>query len=802
MEIGGSMEKRSLLGTWFVFALLCFVLAAGALFWNTQGRQAYADGQWQVIGGQAGTAGEDIARVTGTGFSLKSDFTVSLSEGVTLQMECPDVTGSLSVLFYRDADASIQIGFDSLTHMTNVMRNDVLFDKNVWDTIAFAGEKRLNIFTRGTEVILSVNGEFAIPFENTDALDDVYIEIVADFAEESEFVLRAMNVSEKRDFPSSDHYFAIGGSTVTKNEDGTASFALNDKRLADIPSDVYEKVGRERIISNFQFDVNKPFIFYASMDWGSGNANWWGVEFSDHMTSELDLREQSQFGTAVAFLQFKSGLFFGYPASQNNAPPTHTTEYENTSQLDKYEITIGETNTQVTFNNYTTIWTDAVKKSDFSDGKAYLNFQVCMFSGEKEQPVFTIGENLAQLTFFDEDKIHTEYIRKGTPIELWTPQGKHGYDFKGWFTDPVGGTQYVGGEPLMQDTYLHARYELSCYTLEYELNGGSFSGEYPQTYTIFSEEILLPTPVLDGYDFIGWYTTADFSGDIVLKIEKGSTGNRKFYAKFTNGIFEIVFDAMGGEKLENEEYDSASGVQTLPVPVYTGYDFGGWFDSRSFDGEAILSLPAGIGENIYLYAKWDPHVYEIEYICNGGSIEGEYLSEYTILSQTFYLPQPTKQESTFCGWYLQEDFAGSAVEYIEMGSHDITKLYAKWEVKPYQIVYYLDGGKNDPQNEASYLPGEERVITLLDPQKVGYEFGGWSDNSVFDGERITKIDTSESQDFHLYAKWISDYGREESVPEEENDGTPWIIAGVSAAAAVIAAAVVVVLIRRRGKKRS
>jgi uncharacterized repeat protein (TIGR02543 family) len=38
---------------------------------------------------------------------------------------------------------------------------------------------------------------------------------------------------------------------------------------------------------------------------------------------------------------------------------------------------------------------------------------------------------------------------------------------------------------------------------------------------------------MTGYDFGGWYDNADFTGEAITKIAKGSTGNKEFYAKWT-----------------------------------------------------------------------------------------------------------------------------------------------------------------------------------------------------------------------------------------------------------------------------
>jgi len=43
----------------------------------------------------------------------------------------------------------------------------------------------------------------------------------------------------------------------------------------------------------------------------------------------------------------------------------------------------------------------------------------------------------------------------------------------------------------------------------------------------------LPTATKEGYTFDGWYANAELTGDVVTAIGTSATGNKTFYAKFT-----------------------------------------------------------------------------------------------------------------------------------------------------------------------------------------------------------------------------------------------------------------------------
>ena len=75
------------------------------------------------------------------------------------------------------------------------------------------------------------------------------------------------------------------------------------------------------------------------------------------------------------------------------------------------------------------------------------------------------------------------------------------------------------------------------YTITYERNGGTCSEPMVSTYSARSDAITLPVPVKTGYVFAGWYEDSEFSGTPVTEITKGSTGDKTFYACFTDSIY-------------------------------------------------------------------------------------------------------------------------------------------------------------------------------------------------------------------------------------------------------------------------
>lgn len=77
----------------------------------------------------------------------------------------------------------------------------------------------------------------------------------------------------------------------------------------------------------------------------------------------------------------------------------------------------------------------------------------------------------------------------------------------------------------------------NTYSIDYNLNEGDWSSgtyDYPSRYSPNTSE-KLPTGEnmrKMGYSFAGWYTDKDFYGEPVTEIPIGSTGDKKFYAKW------------------------------------------------------------------------------------------------------------------------------------------------------------------------------------------------------------------------------------------------------------------------------
>lgn len=91
---------------------------------------------------------------------------------------------------------------------------------------------------------------------------------------------------------------------------------------------------------------------------------------------------------------------------------------------------------------------------------------------------------------------------------------------------------------VVEDSTLVLRlyYDREAYNISYVLNGGRATGTLRKTY-IYEREIYLSRKVeKTGYEFAGWYDNSNFDGDAILKIERGETRDKVFYAKWIQKV--------------------------------------------------------------------------------------------------------------------------------------------------------------------------------------------------------------------------------------------------------------------------
>ena len=168
---------------------------------------------------------------------------------------------------------------------------------------------------------------------------------------------------------------------------------------------------------------------------------------------------------------------------------------------------------------------------------------------------------------------------------------------------------------------------LTRYTITYHLNDGTNDSGNPANYTVETETITLKAATKTGYSFMGWYEKADFSGEKVTEITKGSSGNKELWAKFLEN-YAITYNLNGGSHSGNPaSYTVETEMITLKDAERTGYTFVGWYDNAACSGSPVTHIGKGSTGNKTFWAKWEIKKYGVIFSVEGTPVNGTIKAE-------------------------------------------------------------------------------------------------------------------------------------------------------------------------------
>lgn len=195
------------------------------------------------------------------------------------------------------------------------------------------------------------------------------------------------------------------------------------------------------------------------------------------------------------------------------------------------------------------------KQWHFDDNNGDNNYNDGNDDNDVDMPTYT-QHTLTYDLDYDGITITAQQVVKGETVNLITPE-RNGYNFLGWYY--YGSKIDSGVWEYDCDVTLTARWEAINYTITYNTADGIMPEYYWDSFTILSDlPYTLPTPIKQGFNFLGWYETSDFSGEPITEIPKNSLKNYVLYAKYTDEQlleFELSFD---------ETYYSVVGYKDSP----------------------------------------------------------------------------------------------------------------------------------------------------------------------------------------------------------------------------------------------
>ena len=329
----------------------------------------------------------------------------------------------------------------------------------------------------------------------------------------------------------------------------------------------------------------------------------------------------------------------------------------------------------------------------------------------------------------------------GQEFTLPVPE-KVGYAFGGWYDTATQTLFSAGTCNLSSDAALYAHWKLVDYTITYNLNGGTNPETNPDTYT-YNQEVVLSAPAKVGYTFLGWTFDGQTEPVKEVTIALNSTGDKVYTANWSKDALTVTFDPNGGTIEEASLPVSYGDAWTLPVPLWDGHSFNGWYleGTRIEDGVCTLT------KSCTLVAKWDAVSYNITYQLDGGVNHADNPANYTC-NDEIVLAAPTKEGYTFLGWSFEGQTEPMMSVTIPKNTTGYKEFTANWRAISSTVTLDAAGGTCD-EDELTVTYG--KVMNLPVPLWEGHTFGGW-----FRGEERVENGTCRlTADAALVAHWDS-----------------------------------------------
>ncbi len=223
------------------------------------------------------------------------------------------------------------------------------------------------------------------------------------------------------------------------------------------------------------------------------------------------------------------------------------------------------------------------------------------------------GENVSWTSYLTFQNPNPKSVTANQAISLKNPT-MDGFIFRGWYQDGTKVTKLPKGT---SDTVsLMAHFDPITYTVAYNANGGK--GKMDKTPGTYDQKLTIAENLFEktGYQFVGWNTAKNGSGewydeeDVVGNLTTKNKATVTLYAQWKANDYAVIFDANGGEGNTEPQHLVYDKTEALTPNAFTreGYTFTGWNTQPDGKGKTykdkakVKNLVAE--DSIVLYAQW------------------------------------------------------------------------------------------------------------------------------------------------------------------------------------------------------
>lgn len=328
-------------------------------------------------------------------------------------------------------------------------------------------------------------------------------------------------------------------------------------------------------------------------------------------------------------------------------------------------------------------------------------------------------------------------LKKG----IATPK-REGYDFINWYYDVDGVGREVKFETLPHKSRKTIKVYAKWETKEYNINLYNKSNEKPTAILKIKYDSVYPTagiPILDKYDFKGYFTKENGKGEMIFdrygfptKMKDGNslkdriykhTNNINLYAFFTNITtkYQVIFIGHNGKILQRQEVlYSKNAIAPTNIEV-EGYTFEKW-DTSLDDIRSDTTITA-------VYSNKD-------YILKYNALDGVFADNTSIKEITHKYEQeikapliPTKKGHKFLGFFTKQEGGEDFSHNIYYNFAADVEIYARYQRVKYNVTLNLPDGATSPITNFNIEYNGDLPPNISIPDKKGYIFKGFFTNS-------------------------------------------------------------------------
>jgi len=288
-------------------------------------------------------------------------------------------------------------------------------------------------------------------------------------------------------------------------------------------------------------------------------------------------------------------------------------------------------------------------------------------------------------------------------------------------------------------------------TISYSLKVNSNGGNNTPSLNFSDGKVILPSLTKTGYTFLGYSDTKNGSVKYTSNVDIETINNKELYAIYESSNYSISYNLNGGNISGQKTSYTSEDSFTLPTPTRTGYTFTGWTGTGLSSATKSVTVNKGSTGNRSYTANWSADNYYISYNLYGGSASS-LISAYTIETNSFTLPIPTRTGYTFTGWTGTGLSSATKSVTVSKGSTGNRSYTANWSVDNYSISYNLNGG-TAASLIYSYNIGTNS-FTLPTPTRTGYTFTGWTGTGLSSATNSVTIYKGSTGNRSYTANWV------------------------------------------------